>query len=72
MRDLATAQHEPRQFHDEHGEVFIFGYERVSGPDDAHMRRRVVGTGRSRASARASAVRALSRWDSTYHIVSSR
>jgi hypothetical protein len=68
--NLATAGNEPVRFHDEHGkEVFAYGYIRISGPGDATMPRRVIGTGDTRASAATSAVRALRRHDSTYHVV---
>jgi hypothetical protein len=51
------------------GTLFMEAYVRISGPSDLLLPRRVVATGPTRASARASAVRALSRYDDTYQVV---
>jgi hypothetical protein len=70
IEETETAGGSPTMWSTETGGVlFIEAYKRISGPSDYVLPRRVVGTGPTRVSARASAIRALSRYDDTYHIV---
>lgn len=74
---MMTAGGDPQQFfkdaiHEHEREVFIIGALRVSGGDDSAMPRRVVGMGPTREHARRSLEDALSRYDPTYRLVSSR
>jgi hypothetical protein len=72
IQATVTASGDPRQFYDESGEVFVLALERVSGGNDTHMPRRVIGTGRDRASAVASAHATMRTYDSIGRILPSR
>lgn len=73
LTQVLTSTGQPRQFFNEDGaELFMAAYERVSGPGDEKVPRRVVGTGVTRKRALASAHIALSRYDSTYSIIPSQ
>lgn len=69
---LTDQQGHGRQFYAEEGEVFVAGYVRAGGPDDAHMPRRILGHGASARRARASAHAIISRYDPSGTIVTTR
>lgn len=68
MTDMVEHNNSPRQFFDKDGEIFLYGLKRVGGPPDTTMPRRIVGMGRDRASAYASAVAAASAYDPAYQV----
>ncbi len=66
---MHSSGEQPQQFWNAKGEIFLAGAERTTGPTDASMPRRCVGTGPTRAAASRALVRALTTYDSTYRIV---
>lgn len=73
IRTFATATGDPMQCWDLNGEeLFAIVFIRLTGGDDEKMPRRVIGTGRTRADAQASADHALSRYDDRHRVVPAR
>jgi hypothetical protein len=69
LDQTVTASRDPHQFFSKDGEVFVIAAKRVSGGDDSHVCRRLVGTGSTRAAARRSLDDAFSRHDPSGTIV---
>jgi len=62
----------PRQFFNAEGELFIICLQRVTGPSDDTIPRRVVGMGATRALAVANVVESMRAYDSSGTIMDAR